>query len=70
VPDPSGVSAEELLSRIMETPMVRCDEIAWDFLGLSMAAWNALASLALAALWLSAARPAPRPAHSSSSASQ
>jgi disulfide bond formation protein DsbB len=70
VPDPSGVSAEELLSRIMETPMVRCDEIAWDFLGLSMAAWNALASLALAALWLSAARPAPSPAHASSSASQ
>lgn len=33
-------------------PPVRCDRIAWEFLGLSMAACNAIASTGLAALWL------------------
>ncbi len=30
--------------------MVRCDEAAWRFLGLSLAGYNALISLALAAI--------------------
>jgi len=34
---------------------VRCDRIAWAFLGLSMAAWNAILSLALALVWLAGA---------------
>jgi len=51
-PDPSGMSSAELLERIMATPMVRCDEVAWEFLGLSMAAWNGLACLGLAGVWL------------------
>ena len=61
---PGGIgnlSSEELLARIMATPVVRCDEVAWELLGLSMASWNALASLALAGLWALAAlrsRPA------------
>ncbi|MEM1345354.1 MAG: disulfide bond formation protein B [Pseudomonadota bacterium] len=55
-PDPAGLSASELFDQIMATPVVRCDEVAWDFLGISMAGWNALASLALALLWLSAVR--------------
>lgn len=33
-------------------PPVRCDRIAWQFLGLSMAAWNAICSAGLAILWL------------------
>lgn len=37
-----------------------CDEAAWVFLGLSMAGWNALASLALAVLSFVAARRAWR----------
>jgi len=61
-PDVQGLTPEELLERILEAPIVRCDEIAWRFLGLSMAAWNGLASLALAGLWLRA--------YASSSASQ
>ena len=47
----NGVSADELLSQIMTAPLVRCDEIVWTFLGLSMAAWNAILSLGLAVLW-------------------
>lgn len=54
-----GVSAEtsteDLLAQILEAPLVRCDEVAWSMAGLSMASWNAVLSLALAALWLYAA---------------
>lgn len=37
-------------------PIVMCDDVVWSLLGLSMASYNALISLALAALWISAAR--------------
>ncbi len=47
-----GLSTEQLLESIMEAPMVRCDEIVWDFLGLTMAGWNAVASALLALLWI------------------
>ena len=60
-----GLSADELLEQILNAPVVRCDEIAWDFLGLSMAAWNAIVSLVLAALWALGLK-----AQASSSASQ
>ena len=30
---------------LLSTPVVRCDEVAWSFLGLSMAGWNTLFSL-------------------------
>ncbi len=46
-----GMTADELMARIMEAPLVRCDEIAWRFAGLSMAAWNAIGSLALGLVW-------------------
>ncbi|MFD1344549.1 disulfide bond formation protein B [Litorisediminicola beolgyonensis] len=49
-----GLSTDELLDQIMGAPLVRCDEIAWQFLGLSMASWNMIASLALAGLWIAA----------------
>ena len=39
-----------------EVELPACDKPAWVFLGLSMAGWNALASLALAVLSLAAAR--------------
>lgn len=55
-PDPGGLSSSELLDQILATPMVRCDEIVWSFLGLSMAVWNGIASLALAVVWLGPAR--------------
>jgi len=39
----------------MAAPVVRCTDVAWEMLGLSMASWNAVASFALAGLWLFAA---------------
>jgi disulfide bond formation protein DsbB len=39
-------SSKDLMQQIMERPAARCDEIAWSFMGLSMAAWNtALAAI-------------------------
>jgi disulfide bond formation protein DsbB len=52
----SGLSTDELMAQIMAAPLVRCDEVPWELLGLSMASWNAVASLALVAVWLLAAR--------------
>lgn len=53
----SGISASDLLNPTVDVaPVVRCDEIAWQMLGVSMAGWNALVSLALAVVWVKAAR--------------
>lgn len=54
--DLSRLSAEQMLERVMTAPVVRCDEVPWELLGLSMASWNALISFALAGLWLAAIR--------------
>lgn len=51
----TDLSIEELLSTEGTVNVVRCDEVAWAFAGLSMASWNAVLSLALAALWVAAA---------------
>ncbi|NIZ12683.1 disulfide bond formation protein B [Phaeobacter sp. HF9A] len=56
----SGLSADELMNQIMNAPLVRWDEIAWQMFGLSMAGWNAVISLALAAIWFAAARHSRR----------
>jgi disulfide bond formation protein DsbB len=52
----AGLSGSDLLSTEIGEAVVMCDEVAWSFLGLSMAAWNGVLSLALAALWVGAAR--------------
>ena len=54
----TGATPDELLKSIMATPLIRCDQIQWTFLGLSLAAWNALLSLlnAGAILWLTKKR--------------
>ncbi|QYX58329.1 disulfide bond formation protein B [Roseovarius sp. SCSIO 43702] len=51
-----GLSDADFFDRIVTAPVVRCDEVAWDLLGLSMASWNALAALGLALLWYLALR--------------
>ncbi|HKK97020.1 MAG TPA: disulfide bond formation protein B [Marivita sp.] len=51
-----GLSTDELFDQIMSAPVVRCDEIAWSLMGLSMASWNMIASLVLAVIWIAAAR--------------
>jgi disulfide bond formation protein DsbB len=55
-------SPADLLSGLDAQRVVRCDEPAWTFAGLSMAGWNVVASLlaftgAIKAAFLSAARP-------------
>lgn len=45
----SGLTGEDLLKSILNTPLVRCDEVQWSFLGVSMAGWNAIISLGGAA---------------------
>jgi disulfide bond formation protein DsbB len=54
-----GGSGGDLLKDIMAAPVVRCDQVQFEFLGLSMAAWNAVISFgsALMILWLSLRRP-------------
>ncbi|WP_245760252.1 MULTISPECIES: disulfide bond formation protein B [Roseivivax] len=51
-----GLSTDALMDQIMNAPVTRCDEIAWEFLTLSMASWNMIASLVLAGLWIAAYR--------------
>jgi len=46
---------EALRAQVMAAPVVRCDEPQGVFLGLSLAGWNALASVAAAGLALGAA---------------
>ncbi|MCB1475220.1 MAG: disulfide bond formation protein B [Rhodobiaceae bacterium] len=51
----SGVT--DVLKAMREQAVVRCDEAAWRFLGLSLAGYNVLISLALAAIaWWGAAK--------------
>src|SRR5688500_13537620 len=54
-----GGTTAELLEEIMSRPLIRCDEVQWSFLGISMAGWNAIVSIGFASLilWLSLRRP-------------
>ncbi|WP_392664099.1 disulfide bond formation protein B [Amaricoccus sp. B4] len=61
-PDVGSMSSSELLDRLLDTPAVLCDQVSWEFLGLSMASWNGICCLILAWLWFRA--------YASSSASQ
>ena len=47
-----GLNAAELLEQIRHAPVVRCDEVQFRFLGISMAGWNAILSLGGSALIL------------------
>src|SRR5690349_24171042 len=38
-------SSADLLKQITQAPIVRCDQVQWAFLGISMAGWNAILSL-------------------------
>ena len=46
----TGATAAERLSSLLAQPVVRCDAAAWSLFGISMAGYNALLSLAGAAL--------------------
>ena len=50
----AGLSGTDLLA--VDGPrVVMCDQVSWEFLTLSMASWNALASFVLMGLWIIAA---------------
>jgi disulfide bond formation protein DsbB len=53
----SGISAADLLNPSVDIAApVRCDEVPWSLMGISMAGWNVIVSLALALIWVKAAR--------------
>ena len=56
----SGGSTADLLKQITQAPLIRCDEVQFSFLGISMAGWNAILSLGGAALILILALRAKR----------
>jgi disulfide bond formation protein DsbB len=43
----SATTIEELRAQLLAAPVVRCDEIPWSLFGVSIAGWNAIASLVL-----------------------
>ena len=45
----TGGSTADMLKQISAAPLVRCDQVQWSFLGISMAGWNAILSLGGAA---------------------
>lgn len=45
----SSNNLDELRRKLMGQPIVRCTEVAWEMFGISMAGYNMLACLALAA---------------------
>lgn len=50
-----NLSVEDLMAQITAAPLIRCDEIPWQFMGITMANLNALGSLALVLVWVMAA---------------
>lgn len=54
----SGASPDELIADILSKPLIRCDDVQWAWLGISMAGWNAILSVltALVVVWLSLRR--------------
>jgi disulfide bond formation protein DsbB len=53
--DLGAMDITALLDPTQGAPIVLCTEVAWAMLGLSMASWNGLASVALGAIWIAAA---------------
>ena len=52
-----GDNAEDALAAIMTAPVIRCDQVAWSLFGLSMAGYNMVLGLGLAAFMLASLRP-------------
>ncbi|SEW16225.1 Disulfide bond formation protein DsbB [Aliiroseovarius sediminilitoris] len=51
----ADMSVDDLLSKINDAPLIRCDEIPWDLFGVTMANLNAVGALVLAIIWVVAA---------------
>ncbi len=46
----AGGSIEDIKAQIMAAPLTRCDEVPWSLIGVSLAGWNAIASVLMAGL--------------------
>ena len=46
----TGVTTADIFRKIAGAPLIRCDQVQWSFLGISMAGWNAILSLGGAAI--------------------
>ena len=46
----SGGTIDDIRAQVMAAPLTRCDEVPWSLVGVSLAGWNAIASVAMAAL--------------------
>ncbi|WBU58910.1 disulfide bond formation protein B [Paracoccus albus] len=53
--DIGALSAKDLMAQLQTAEVVRCDQPQWYFLGLTMAAWNAICSAILTGIWLRSA---------------
>ena len=51
-PSFAGLTRAEMVKLLQATPVVRCDEVQWSFLGVSLAGFNVIASIGLLALCL------------------
>ena len=47
---PTAGSLEDIKAQIMAAPLTRCDEVPWSLIGVSLAGWNAIASVLMAAV--------------------
>jgi disulfide bond formation protein DsbB len=56
----TATSTAELLKQITHAPLIRCDQVQFRFLGVSMAGWNAILSLGGAAVIAVLSRKAGR----------
>ena len=52
----AGASTADFVDQLLATPVVRCDDVPWSLLGISLAGYNFFASLALAGTSVMAAR--------------
>src|SRR6266581_8576099 len=57
-----AMTLEEMKRQILGTAPVLCDRVQWSLFGVSLAGWNLLASLAMAAVCAEVFRRARRPA--------
>lgn len=51
ITDFTQMSTQDLMTKLKTAPVVRCDEVSWRFLSLSMANWNVICSAALTVIW-------------------
>lgn len=49
----NDLTPELFLQKLLTTKVIRCDEIPWTFLNISMAGWNLVISFMLTSMWAS-----------------